>query len=253
MFGWLKSLLGNGGTGGAGAIAPTFAADFDQEESEIVPNATEVEFVKSTVAQLEVLGLKINAGAEFDSTAYTASILRIFENSIGFHDVDETQNRFKMFSPYPELNVLWGMAELSKYYPFVNAITIGDHCYDVIEEEQFYELISQIFTITGSDWPLSEIDIVNFMLVRPGNMARSTLYISSENRKAEIQFRHWKDFDESIFGSLNRNCPPGVKSRFGYSGDGGSICILWLPPEQIQAVSKFVGLEFIVPTGEENS
>ncbi len=221
MISWLKSFF----SASASASPVVLARGAEATEAE-------VEFVATALMKLQEVGIELNP--EFGSSMmdFASQIVAGYQRA---GDVIEPRtNRITMRAPYPILMALWNGQSR-----FKNATLIGDHCYDGATSGDYVEVFNQILGLAREEWRVESIDASVFEV----------------EGKAEISLRAIpaiepfvvtaaKDFDCSAFARLNERASKSVENRFAYIGDGGTILVVWLPPENITRLSKLCGIEF---------
>jgi len=148
--------------------------------------------------------------------------------------------------PEPPLPLTWvdlalsGSAQL-----FANAIHYQDHCFDVADEADYAGIVASIMALAGEAWPGATVSATKVMRHGPhGPSARMAIAIEGQGSSAPFDLIVAKDFDWSVVTRLNERLPSGATGRFAAFFDGNAI-IVYLAPDQIEALGKLFGHDFI--------
>jgi hypothetical protein len=149
--------------------------------------------------------------------------------------------------PEPPLPLTWvdlalsGSAQL-----FANAIHCQDHCFDGADEADYAGIVASIMALAGEAWPGATVSATKVMKQGPhgGPSARMEIAIHGQGGSAPFDLIVAKDFDWSVVTRLNERLPAGATGRFAAFFDGNAI-IVYLAPDQIEALGKLFGHDFI--------
>jgi hypothetical protein len=148
--------------------------------------------------------------------------------------------------PEPPLPLTWvdlalsGSAQL-----FANAVHYQDHCFDVADEADYAGIVASIMALAGEVWPRATVSATKVMRQGPrGPSARREIAIKGQGSSAPFDLIVAKDFDWSVVTRLNERLPAGASGRFAAFFDGNAI-IVYLAPDQIEALGKLFGHDFI--------
>ena len=148
--------------------------------------------------------------------------------------------------PEPPLPLTWVDLALSgSAQVFANAIHYQDHCFDVAGEADYAEIVASITALAGEAWPRATVSATKVMRQGPyGPSARMQIAIHGQGSSAPFDLTAAKDFDWSVVTRLNERLPSGATGRFAAFFDGNAI-IVYLTPDQIEALGKLFGHDFI--------
>ena len=148
--------------------------------------------------------------------------------------------------PEPPLPLTWVDLALSgPAQVFANAIHYQDHCFDVAGEADYAEVVASIMALAGEEWPSATVSATKVMRQGPhGPSARMEIAIHGQGSSAPFDLIVAKDFDWSVVTRLNERLPSGATGRFAAFFDGNAI-IVYLTPDQIEALGKLFGHDFI--------
>jgi hypothetical protein len=148
--------------------------------------------------------------------------------------------------PEPPLPLTWvdlalsGSAQL-----FANAVHYQDHCFDVADEADYAGIVASIMALAGEAWPRATVSATKVMRQGPrGPSARMEIATKGQGSSAPFDLIVAKDFDWSVVTRLNERLPAGASGRFAAFFDGNAI-IVYLAPDQIEALGKLFGHDFI--------
>ena len=148
--------------------------------------------------------------------------------------------------PEPPLPLTWVDLALSgPAQVFANAVHYQDHCFDVADEADYSEIVASIMALAGEEWPSATVSATKVMRQGPhGPSARMEIAIHGQGSSAPFDLIVAKDFDWSVVTRLNERLPSGATGRFAAFFDGNAI-IVYLTPDQIEALGKLFGHDFI--------
>ena len=197
---------------------------------------TELNYVKQTLAKFEELGLHPNQNFDISLETYANAVIEGYPEDEALNKENDF-NKITHYAPFPELTVLSCTSEDFDQYPhyFSNALLFADHCYDGESCENHFELVKQILAIAQADWQVEVVSVENprFTITIKDNLKQSVLTITDN-----------KDFDLGFFQQLNSVIPEEITGRFGCSGDGGHILVVWLPVDAFPAFNAYCGIKF---------
>gem|GEM_PF-2432054 len=148
--------------------------------------------------------------------------------------------------PDPPLPLTWfDLALTGPEKVFANAVHFQDHCFDVAGEEDYAGVVASIMALAEEEWPSATVSASSVQRQgRYGPIRRIEIVIHGEGSAPSFDLIADKDFDWSVVTLLNERLPSGATGRFAAFFDGDAT-IVYLKPEQIAALGKLFGYDFV--------
>lgn len=240
MFRWITTLFTSDRQHGRPETKPYHDLRWD-----LIATDAEVKFVKDCLAKFEEIGLVLNhPGNPNVAREVATEVLQSLRGTAEISPVTQDLNRIvHIRGKGAPLNVLsYQDGEDSGLILFRNSAVFEDHCYDGAYPGTFSGLVTEVCNLAAGDWPLGDVEASDF-----DGEGSVTISFDKWSRLEPFLMSSGKDMDWSYLGQLNRRVPGVCKKRFGYDELGGSTLIVFMEPEQIEALEKNCDHRFVIP------